>query len=290
MSIVILSRGNCGLSRCISLYMLAMASADLLVMIINVIVYHIFSYNFLFSFLYHTSVCKLILYLTAVTLDLSTWFTIFFTFDRFAVICCRKFKTLYCNERTAAVVITFFPLLTLFKNIPFFFAYNHEKIINKVHWGCQPSGAFFSSSIGVVFFWFHIAWGVWLPFTLIALFNCLTIRRISLANGARRKLKSNVTENKYDAEIDNRRKSVTLLFTVSSSFLLLWLTAVISFVTTRIVNVNSYRGDRTNPGYIATEIGTMLKFLSSCPNTFIYAAAQKNFRKELKKVLRCLTF
>ncbi|XP_048378117.1 probable G-protein coupled receptor 139 isoform X2 [Stegostoma tigrinum] len=34
-AIVILSRGNCGLSRCISLYMLAMATADLLVIIIN---------------------------------------------------------------------------------------------------------------------------------------------------------------------------------------------------------------------------------------------------------------
>ncbi|XP_067857679.1 probable G-protein coupled receptor 139 [Heptranchias perlo] len=36
-TIVILFRGKCGLSKCISIYMVAMATADLLVIIFNVI-------------------------------------------------------------------------------------------------------------------------------------------------------------------------------------------------------------------------------------------------------------
>ncbi|XP_048381322.1 probable G-protein coupled receptor 139 [Stegostoma tigrinum] len=56
LTIVILCKGNCGLSNCISVYMLGMAVADLLIMINNVLLYHIISYNFPLSFLAHTSI------------------------------------------------------------------------------------------------------------------------------------------------------------------------------------------------------------------------------------------
>ncbi|XP_038656397.1 uncharacterized protein LOC119967658 isoform X3 [Scyliorhinus canicula] len=55
-TIVTLSRGNCGLSKCISIYMVAMATGDLLVMISNIMAYRIFSYHFPHSFLSHTPV------------------------------------------------------------------------------------------------------------------------------------------------------------------------------------------------------------------------------------------
>ncbi|XP_038657019.1 probable G-protein coupled receptor 139 [Scyliorhinus canicula] len=285
-TIVILYRGKCGLSNCISLIMSFMATADLLVMIINVMMYHIVSYHFTLSFLHYTPVCKLIIYMTAVALDMSVWFTVFFTFDRFAVICYQKFKSKHCTKRTAAVVITMVSVLIVFKDIPFFFGMEHQQIINMVQWGCQPRVTFLASPLGIVFFWFHIASLVWLPFTLILLFNCLTIRRITVASRARRELRSHITEKKSDPEIENRRKSIILLFTVSGSFLLLWLTSVIGLIISRLVSINSYRGDRTNFGYLVTEIGTMLKFLSSCPNTCIYAVTQRKFREELKTLLK----
>ncbi|XP_072356600.1 probable G-protein coupled receptor 139 [Scyliorhinus torazame] len=285
-TIVILYRGKCGLSNCISLIMSVMTTADLLVMIINVMVYHIFSYNFRLSFLHHTAMCQFVLYMTAVALDLSVWFTVFFTFDRFAVICCQRFKAKHCTKRTAAVVIAMFCVLIFFKDIPYFYGIEHQQIINKVQWGCQPSVTFLSSPLGTCFFWFHLTSLVWLPFTLILLFNCLTIRRITVASRTRRELRSHTTENKSDAEIENRRKSIILLFTVSGSFLLLWLTSVIGLIISGLVSINSYRGDRTNFGYLVTEIGTMLKFLSSCPNTFIYAVTQRKFREELKTLLK----
>ncbi|XP_038657020.1 probable G-protein coupled receptor 139 [Scyliorhinus canicula] len=285
-TILILCRGKCGLSHCIALIMLAMATSDLLVMIINVMMYHIFSYNFTLSFLQRTPVCQFILYLTAVTLDMSVWFTVFFTFDRFAVICCQKFQAKYCTKRTAAVVITMFSVLIFFKDLPFIFGSEHQQIINQVQWGCQSSVTFLSSPLGIVFFWFHIASLVWLPFTLIALFNSLTIRRITVSSRDRKKLRSHTIENKSDPEIENRRKSIILLFTVSGSFLLLWLPSVIGVIISRLVSTNSYQGDRTNLRYIAAEVGTMLKFMSSCPNTCIYAATQRKFREELKGLLK----
>ncbi|XP_067837192.1 probable G-protein coupled receptor 139 [Heptranchias perlo] len=286
MTIVILSRGNCGLSKCISVYMVAMATADLLVMIINIIVYFIFSYHFPLSFLSHTPVCRLILYMTVVTLDLSVWFTVSFTFDRFVALCCQKFKTKYCIERTAAAVITTVCVLTFLKNFPLLFLYAPERIINKVQWGCWVSEAILSSPLIIAYSWFHGIWRVWLPFTFIALFNSLTIRRILVTSRARRGLRGHSSENQCDPEMEKRRKSIILLFTISGTFILLWLTDGVSFLTNRLTNINQYRGDRTNPAYIATETGAMLKFLSSCPNTCIYAATQRKFREELKKLLK----
>ncbi|XP_067882396.1 probable G-protein coupled receptor 139 [Heterodontus francisci] len=287
-TIMILSRRNCGLSKCISVYMVAMATADLLVLIINVILYHIFNYQFPFSFLSYTPVCRIILYMTTINFDLSVWFTVSFTFDRFVAVCFQKFKTRYCTERTAGVVITVFCLLSFLKNILFLFAYEPQQIINKVQWGCRASVEFFSSPLGAAWVWFHSAWLVWLPFTLIVLFNCSSIGRILVANRTRRKLRGNRSENRSDSEMENRRKSIILLFTVSGCFILLWLTVAVSFVATRLPKTNNYRGDRTAPGYIAYETGTCLKFLSCIQNPCIYVATQRKFREELKNGLKSL--
>uniref|UniRef100_UPI00398E7236 probable G-protein coupled receptor 139 n=1 Tax=Pristiophorus japonicus TaxID=55135 RepID=UPI00398E7236 len=285
-TMVILSRGNCGLSKCISLYMLAIATADLLVMIINVTVYHIFGYYFPLSFIYHTPVCKFIQYMAAVTLNFSVWFTVSFTIDRFVVICCQKFKSKYCTERTAAAVITTFIVLIFLKNFPVLFAFEPHQIINNVQWGCRLSVVFISSPAGIAYLWFHSAWGVWLPFTLIALLNFLTIRRILVASRSRKGLRGQKSENQSDPEMESRKKSVILLFTISGSFILLWLTSAVSLVTTKLANLNYYHGDLTDPGYIATETGAMLKCLSCFQNPCIYAATQRKFREEVKNLLK----
>ncbi|XP_067864695.1 probable G-protein coupled receptor 139 [Heterodontus francisci] len=287
-AIIILSRRNCGLSKCISVYMVAMATADLLVLIVNVIVYRIFSYQFPVSFLSYTAVCRVILYMTTINFDLSVWFTVFFTFDRFVAVCFQKFKTRYCTARTAGLVITVFCFFSFFKNIPFLFAYGPEQIINNVQWGCRSSVEFFSSPLGTAWVWFHSTWVVWLPFTLIVSFNCSTIGHILVANRIRRKLRGNRSENRSDSEMENRRKSIILLFTVSGCFILLWLTVAVSFVSTRLTDTNYYRGDRTAPGYIAYETGTCLKYFSCIQNPCIYVATQRKFREELKNVLKSL--
>ncbi|XP_067836107.1 probable G-protein coupled receptor 139 [Heptranchias perlo] len=285
-TIVILSRGNCGLSKCISVYMVTMATADLLVIIFNVIVYYFFSYHFPHSFLSYTAVCKFILCMNPATLDMSVWFTVSFTFDRFVSVCCQTFKTKYCTVRTAAAVITTISVLICLENIPFWFAYEPDRIINSVHWGCRNRLDFFSSPAGAAYSWLKSVLVAWLPFALILLFNCLTVRCILVASRARRGLRGQSSENQSDREMENRRKSIILLFTVSGSFILLWLTAIVSFLTTRLTNAMHYQGDSAAPAYIATETGVMLMYLSSCTNTCIYAATQTKFREELKQMIK----
>uniref|UniRef100_UPI00398E69DB probable G-protein coupled receptor 139 n=1 Tax=Pristiophorus japonicus TaxID=55135 RepID=UPI00398E69DB len=285
LTIVILCRGNCGLSKCISVYMVAMATADLLVMVVNILVYRIFSYHFAHSFLSYTAVCKFIMYLQCVTLYVSVWFTVSFTFDRFVAICCEMFKSKYCRVRTAAAVITTLSVLICSQSLPFWFAYESEKIIKNVRWGCRPRVEFFSSPAGAAYSWLESIFVAWFPFALILLFNCLTVRRILVASRARRGLRGHSSENQSDPEIENRRRSIILLFGVSGSVILLWLTSIVSFLTTRLTNIGQYRGDYAAPSYIATESGYMLMYLSSCANTCIYAATQTKFREELKTVM-----
>ncbi|XP_048476732.1 probable G-protein coupled receptor 139 [Rhincodon typus] len=285
-NIVILSRGNCGLSKCISVYMVAMAATDLLVIINNIIIYCIFSYHFPLSFLSLTPVCKVIIYMNAVAFDLFVWCVVSFTLDRFIVICCQKFKTKYCTERTAITIITTLTILISPKEIPILFAYEPQQIINQVQWGCRSRAAFFSSSPGIAFVWFYSAWVIWLPFTLLVLFNSLTIRRILVSNRTRTGLCQLRTKNLRDSEVENRRKSIILLFSVSISFILLWLTHSVNLGVTRLTDTNYYRGDRTSPAYIASKIGHFLLFLSCFQNPCIYAVTQSKFREEMKNMLK----
>uniref|UniRef100_UPI00398EAF1A probable G-protein coupled receptor 139 n=1 Tax=Pristiophorus japonicus TaxID=55135 RepID=UPI00398EAF1A len=286
LTILILSRGNCGLSKCISVYMVAMATADLLVMIFNVMVYHICTYHFPHSFLSYTAVCKFIIYINVTSLNMSVWFTVLFTVDRFVAICCQSFKTKYCRVRAATLLITTVSVLIYFQSIPFLFAYKFERIINNIDWGCRPRIDFFTSPAGVGFSWMQSILTTWIPFALILLLNCLTVRRILVASRARRGLRGHSSENQSDPEMEHRRKSIILLFSVSGSFMVLWLTAMVSSLTTGLRNTAHYRGDYKAPAYIAAETGYMLMYLSSCTNTCIYAATQTKFREELKKVLK----
>ncbi|XP_059498767.1 probable G-protein coupled receptor 139 [Stegostoma tigrinum] len=283
MTIAILLQGNCGLSKCISLYMLAMATADLLVIINNVIIYSILMYHFPLSFLSQTHICKIILYMGRVVLNISVWFTVAFTFDRFVIICCPKFKTRYCTVRIPVTVITVIFVVMWIKDFPIFFAYEHERIMNNVEWNCQPSVTFFSSFAGLAYIWLYIICLVWLPFILVAVFNALTIKHILVASKARRELR---IDDQCDPEMKNRVKSIVLLFAVSGSFILLWLTAVITLIMTKVTNPNYFRGDLDNPTYISVETGAMLRYLSSCSNTCIYSITQRKFREELLDILK----
>ncbi|XP_043539021.1 probable G-protein coupled receptor 139 [Chiloscyllium plagiosum] len=285
MTMVILSRRNCGLSECTCTYMVAMAIAALMILIFNVTVHHVFGYHFTHSFFSYTGVCMLFKYMNSISLLMAVWFTVMFTFDRYVAICCERLKTKYCTVKTAAAVLMSITALVCLESIPFLFAYEPEKIIDNLQWGCRTKLIFFTSPLGVAFSWLHSIFVPWIPFSLMLLFNCLTIRRILFANKIRRAIRGRNIECQRDEEVESRRKSIILLFTISSSFILLWLTAAVSFLSTRITNISHYRGDFAAPAYIATEAGYMLMYLSSCTNVCIYAATQSKFRHELKEVL-----
>lgn len=119
-----------------------------------------------------------------------------------------------------------------------------------------------------------------LPIALILLFNGLTVRHIIAANRVSQSLRNN-SENQKVPEVENRRKSMVLLFALSANFILLWMPYVVSSVNWQIQNY--FYTDRylSNPTYILQQLGFMFKFLSTCTNTCIYILSQRKIREEL---------
>uniref|UniRef100_UPI00398E9B50 probable G-protein coupled receptor 139 n=1 Tax=Pristiophorus japonicus TaxID=55135 RepID=UPI00398E9B50 len=284
-TIVILSRGKCGLSRCITRYLVTMAAADLLVIINDVILVRINDYYFPTTFLLITPMCSFGAALVHAVTDISVWLTIAFTFDRFVTICCQNLRTKYCTEKTASLVIGTVCLLFCIKNIPWFFIYVPYYIIDNVPWLCKVKPEYYTVTAWVAFGWINRCLTPLLPIFLILLLNALTVGYIMAASRVRRRLRSskNVV-NHNDPEMENRRKSIILLFAISGNFILLWMAYVIFFLLYQITNHYYFTGFN-DPMLIADSTSYMLLLLSCCTNTCIYAVTQTKFRDELKNGL-----
>ncbi|XP_078088222.1 putative G-protein coupled receptor 139 [Mustelus asterias] len=284
-AILILSRGKCGLSTCTTRYLVAMAAADLLVIVTDMILNRVIYYYFPFSFLRITPVCSVILTLIPAATDCSVWFTVTFTFDRFVAICCQNMKTKYCTGKTATVVLATTGILFCLKNVPFYFTYDVGVIIDNVPWFCVDKPSYYTEAGWVGLNWFHKILTPVLPFTLIMLFNVLTVRYIIVASRARKRLTGQSKRNNVsDPEVKSRKRSAILLFTISGSFILLWLTHVIDFLYYNIggKNPNHYNISL----YVFRRVGGMLRNLSCCTNTFIYGVTQSKFREQFKSAVR----
>ncbi|XP_067833146.1 probable G-protein coupled receptor 139 [Heptranchias perlo] len=284
-AIVILSRGKCGLSTCTTRYLVAMAAADLLVIITEVVLTRINYYYFPISFLEITPVCSVIAVLTRAAIDCSVWFTVTFSFDRFVAICCQKLKTEYCTGKTAAVVLATTCILLCLKDVPFYVTIEPVEIIDNLPWFCNLKTSSFTEPGWVSFNWIDTILNPLLPFTLILLLNALTVRHILVSSRVRKGLRGKSKgDNRNDPEMESRRKSVILLFTISGSFILLWLTTVADFLYYNIAGTSPL--DYNDSLFTLQQVGYMLQNLSSCTNTFIYAVTQSKFREQFKSAVK----
>ncbi|XP_072417159.1 probable G-protein coupled receptor 139 [Chiloscyllium punctatum] len=285
LGIVILSHGKCGLSTCTTRYLVSMAIADLLVIITEVIIYQINYYYFPKNFLDITPVCSVNAVVSSAATDCSVWFTVTFSFDRFVAICCQKLKTKYCTGKIATVVLATSCIFLCLKNIPYNFAYKPWVIIDNVPWYCVVKPSYYTDHKWMGFSWFDTVLTSLLPFALILLINALTVRYILVASRVRKGLRGQSKgESHRDTEMESRRKSMILLFTISGSFILLWSVFVLEFVYYNITGADPT--DYTPSEYIFQQVGAMMRNLSCCTNTFIYMVTQSKFRDQLKSMVK----
>ncbi|XP_069792280.1 probable G-protein coupled receptor 139 [Narcine bancroftii] len=286
-AIVILSRGKCGLSKCITRYLVAMAAADLMVVIIVIIVQQMNNIYMFAPVLQITPVCALIIVFRYASMDCSVWFTVAFTFDRYVAICCQNLWRKYCTERVAAVVLMTVGVACSVRCIPFYFLLSPQLIIDNVPWYCVPIPEYYTLAICKAFELFDTIVTPILPICFILLFNGLTAKHIIAANRVRSGLRIK-GENQQDSEMENRRKSMILLFALSINFVILWMPYVIHSMNWQLVN-STYRDKYFNtPIFISQQCGWMLQFFSTCTNTCIYGLTQRKFRDELKNGVKLL--
>ncbi|XP_067836155.1 probable G-protein coupled receptor 139 [Heptranchias perlo] len=283
-TIVNLSRGKCGLSKCVTRYLVAMAAADLLVVIIDLILRQIpIVYSERFVFLLYFPVCNIHAVLLYAATDCSVWFTVTFTFDRFVAICCQKLKTKYCTEKTAAVILGTVSVLSCLKDITWYFMYTGKYKLDNDPWFCSVTPGVTDSQLWTAIELLHYILTPFVPFILILLLNALIVKNILVANRARRRLRGHDTgENARDPEMVSRRKSIILLFVISGNFILLWAMLMMQSVWNRMIYVLGVFS--ALPRFVQ-ETGFMLQLLSCSTNTFIYAVTQTKFRDQLKNVV-----
>ncbi|GCC38709.1 probable G-protein coupled receptor 139 [Chiloscyllium punctatum] len=285
LAIGILSRGRCGLSKCITYYLVAIAVNDFFVIIISVILNRIGRIYFRYSVLSTTPVCSLGAVLVYGTRDGSVWLTVAFTVDRFVAICCQNLKIRYCTEKSASLIIGTICILSCIKNVPLYFIYKPLYTIRGVPWFCDIKSSYYTSPVWQAYDMLDPILTPILPFILIFLLNALTIKHILWANRSRQRLRG--VENCQDSEMVNRKRSIVLLFAVSLSFLLLWATQVGRFLYVRVRGAGYFNSQNfKDPQYILSETTNMLQLLSSCNNIFIYAVSQNKFREELKVAIK----
>ncbi|XP_067909650.1 probable G-protein coupled receptor 139 [Heterodontus francisci] len=266
LTIGILSRGKCGLCKCVTHYLVAMSAADLLVIILDLILRHIpMVYWKQFLFLWYICVCNIHAILLYAATDCSVWFTVTFTFDRFVAICCQKLKSKYCSEKTSDVVVGTVTALSCLNNIFWYFMLTGSRV-----WGTIE--------------FLHNILTPGIPFVLILLLNALTVRHILVSNRARRRLLAHSSgESRRDPEMESRRKSIILLLVISGNFILLWAVLMVYSIWRRMLYLGSV--SVIFPVFLQ-ELGFMLQLLSCCTNTAIYAVTQTQFREQLKNVLK----
>ncbi|XP_072405831.1 probable G-protein coupled receptor 139 [Chiloscyllium punctatum] len=287
MTVLILSQGKCGLSKGITHYMIAMATGDLMVLVFNVLVNQIFKYHFPGSLLNYTPACRLSVFLQGLSLQLSVWFTITFTFDRFVAICCNKLKARYCTERTANVVISIVSALSIMVNIPLPFRYEPIQVLNNVQWGCHTVTGYLTSPVWTAHRWLTNISNMFLPIPLLLILNSLTARHILVASRVRQALKSSrggAGEMCRDPELKSRRASIVLLFTICGCFVVLTAPITVIHICVGVTNTVAFQG--SNSLYLAIMAAFLLMCTSSCTNTYIYALTQRRFREEVKYVLK----
>ncbi|XP_041035936.1 probable G-protein coupled receptor 139 [Carcharodon carcharias] len=284
-TIVILSRGKCGLSNCVTRYLVAMAASDLLVTILDLILRQIpIVFEEEFVFLESIPVCNIHAVLLYAVTDCSVWFTVAFTFDRFMAICCRKLKSKHCTERTAAVVLGTVTALSGLKNIFWYFMLTGSYVLVNQPWFCLIALYADFSPVWTAIEFLHQILTPCVPFVLILLLNVLTVRHILVNSRVRRRLRAPSSgENTRDPEMESRRKSIILLFVISGNFILLWSTLMVYSIWIRM----SWMGHQSvYLPYFMLELGFMLQLLFCCTNTCIYAVTQSKFRKQVKVMLK----
>ncbi|XP_043540101.1 probable G-protein coupled receptor 139 [Chiloscyllium plagiosum] len=259
-----------------------MATMDLLFVIFEIILSKIKNDYFPDSFLDITPACSVRYALRRAILDCSVWFTIAFTLDRHVTICCEKLKSKFCTKKTATVILTTTGVLFCLKNIPIYFRFQPSKIIGSIQWGCSNSDAYYNDPVWEGFKNFEKILTPVIPFALILFLNTLTVKHIFVASQVRKGLKGqSKKDNHRDPEMENRKQSVILLFSISGSFIFLWL-----WYTLYYFDVHDPLD--SDGEYTYKHVAYMLRNLNCCTNTIIYVATLSKFREKLRNPLEAI--
>ncbi|XP_072266529.1 probable G-protein coupled receptor 139 [Pyxicephalus adspersus] len=283
-TMAVLWKGNLDMSKSIIYYLVSLAVANFLLILVVTIFRDIFYFYVDVTLYWPDQSCGVSNWIYFTCVYSLTWLTVAFSFDRYVIVCCMKLKLRYCKPSVTRWVIVGVYTCAFLVAMPTFWMYVPNRTT-------QPDGSIFHicslhrnlSSIPFLSIYDHIQTTVWIVFPLVSLIltNSLTVWHITMTTRVRQALKTNNGKQSDDAEVARRKKSMTLLAIISISFLVHWLPKMVIKVVERFTYPPVNRYDFYHPVNVVRMICNMLIVFSSFSNMCIYSFTVTKFREEL---------
>ncbi|XP_069092602.1 probable G-protein coupled receptor 139 [Pleurodeles waltl] len=284
-TIAVFWKGKLDLSKSIIFYLVALAVANFLLILVVTVFRDIFYFYVNISLWWPRPSCGVSNWIYFTCVYSLTWLTVAFTFDRYVIVCCSKLKLVYCTAKTTQRVILCVYTGAFLMAMPTFFIYVPVPTVG-------PNGTSKDictirkdlNKIPILSVYDHFQTTVWIVIPLVSLMltNGLTVWNIVITTRVRQGLKSAVaTKRQDDPEMARRRRSIMLLALITISFLGHWLPKMIIKVVERLTYPPVNRYNFYHPVNVVRMLANMLIVLSSFSNMCIYALTIEKFRKEL---------
>ncbi|KAM3931105.1 putative G-protein coupled receptor 139 [Leptodactylus fuscus] len=285
MTMAVLWKGNLDMSKSIIYYLVALAVANLLLILVVTVFRDIFYFYVDITLWWPEPSCGVSNWIYFTCVYSLIWLTVAFSVDRYIIVCCMKLKLRFCKPSVTRWVIISVYVCAFFVAMPTLWMYVPVRTT-------KPDGTLFHicslhrnlSSIPFLSVYDHIQTTVWIVFPLVSLVltNGLTVWHISLTTKVRLGLKGSFTGKQIeDPEVARRKKSVTLLAMISISFLVHWLPKMVVKVVERFTYPPVNRYDFYHPVNVVRMLCNMLIVFSSFSNLCIYSLTVTKFREEL---------
>ncbi|XP_056410080.1 probable G-protein coupled receptor 139 isoform X2 [Hyla sarda] len=281
----VLWKGNLDMSKSIIYYLVALAVANLLLILVVTVFRDIFYFYVDLTLWWPEPSCGVSNWIYFTCVYSLTWLTVAFSVDRYIIVCFMKLKLRFCKPSVTRWVIIGVYISAFLVAMPTFWMYVPVRTT-------KPDGTPFHicslhrnlSSIPFLSVYDHIQTTVWIVFPLVSLVltNGLTVWHIHVTTRIRHGLKQSSTgKQTEDPEVARRKKSVTLLAMISISFLAHWLPKMVVKVLERFTYPPVNRYDFYHPVNVVRMLCNMLIVFSSFSNVCIYSLTITKFREEL---------
>lgn len=224
--------------------------------------------------------------------DLSIWFIVGFTFDRFIAVCLPLIKTRVCTRRRAVYAALGIGVFFVGKNV-------HEFWTRGVMY--DDLGAVVAvCGLPKEYFYFHAYVRPWiafilitvLPFLLILGFNCMIVHCLIRANRSRlattpTPTSGSSTQPSMTAASSGYRQTTVMCLSVSFAFLICILPSIILLIGKMRWN-DAGAPLQTRLAYQrAKAVNNMMVYVNHSINFILYCLTGRKFREELKAMFAC---
>ena len=237
-------------------------------------------------FTHHTTAsCKITEFMRHVVYLMSSWLVVCFTVDRFIAVCFPLLRVRYCTDKSAKYTIAFvLAAIMLSQSYHLVFIERLDRLQNPhvpCHAPVEPDKSIRLTYLGLNYFWYSLLLRFAFPFLAVAICNGCVIYHIERMKTGR-----------HHSESRRKQKANLAIYTLYAVCACFIITLLPNAIITIIQYVEFMRHDQVKQQLYCTlqvvytpfHIIRMVNYAANC---VLYGLTGQQFRRELKKLLRC---